>query len=148
MGTDKQSPAVPSLRFECTGCGLCCTQRGNYAHVYVNATEVADLAALLEISPAAFRRRYTFVDELGWRQLRFRGGACTFLEPVTRQCTVYAARPVQCKTFPYWPELIGPRGWRREAKAMCEGMGQGPEVPRQEVVEAIQEMELRDRSED
>jgi Fe-S-cluster containining protein len=139
---------IPRLRFECTGCGLCCTQRESYAHVYVNAAEVAGLAALLEMTPAKFRRRHTFVDDLGWRQLRFRDGGCTFLNPVTKQCGVYAARPVQCRTFPYWPELIGPRGWRREAKQMCEGMGRGRVIPRAEVAAAMQAMDERDRCED
>lgn len=139
---------IPRLRFECTGCGLCCTQRGSYAHVYVNATEVADLASSLGVTPAKLRRRYTFVDDLGWRQLRFRDGACTFLDPVTNRCRVYVARPVQCRTFPYWPELIGPRGWRREAKEMCEGMGQGPMVSREEVAAAMRAMDDRDHSED
>lgn len=143
-----KSQKTSGLRFECTGCGLCCTQRGGYAHVYVNAAEVAGLAALLGVTPAKFRRRYTFVDELGWRQLRFRDGACTFLDPATKRCTVYGARPVQCSTFPYWPELIGLHGWRREAKAMCEGMGRGPVIAREEVVGAIREMDERDRSQD
>ena len=143
-----KSPAIGQLRFECTGCGLCCTQRGGYAHVYVNDAEVADLSALLAMTPGKFRRRYTFVDELGWRQLRFRDGACTFLDPATNRCTVYAARPVQCRTFPYWPELMGPRGWRQGAKVLCEGMGRGPVVPREEIAAAIREMEERDRSED
>ena len=139
---------ISGLRFECTGCGLCCTQRGGYAHVYVNAAEVAELAALLGLTPAKFRRRYTFVDELGWRQLRFRGPACTFLDAETKRCTVYAARPLQCRTFPYWPELIGPRGWRREAKAMCEGMGRGPVVPKEDIAAAMRAMEERERCED
>jgi Fe-S-cluster containining protein len=146
--TKTKLPETSRLRFECTGCGLCCTQRGGYAHVYVNAAEVAGLAALLGVTAAKLRRRHTFVDELGWRQLRFRDGACTFLDPATQRCTVYAARPVQCRTFPYWPELIGPRGWRREAKAMCEGMGRGPVIEREEVVAAMREMRERDRCED
>ena len=143
-----KSPAIDGLRFECTGCGLCCTQRGGYAHVYVSTAEVADLATLLEMTPGKFRRRHTFVDELGWRQLRFRDGACTFLDPATNRCTVYTARPVQCRTFPYWPEMIGPSGWRQGAKALCEGMGRGAVVPREDVAAAIREMEERDRSED
>ena len=87
--TDVKSLKIPRLRFECTACGACCTQRGGYAHVYVNDAEVGALAALLDMTPAKLRRRYTFVDELGWRQLRFRDGACTFLDPATKRCTVY-----------------------------------------------------------
>jgi len=146
--TEPKSSKIPRLRFECTGCGKCCTQRGGYAHVYVNGEEVAALASLLGVTAAKFRRRYTFVDEMGWRQLHFRDGACTFLDPATMQCLVYAARPVQCRTFPFWSEMIGPRGWRAEAKALCEGMARGAEVSRDEVLRAMSEMDARDRSED
>ena len=118
------------------------------AGVYVNDAEVGALAALLDMTPAKLRRRYTLVDELGWRQLRFRDGACTFLDPATKRCTVYAARPVQCRTFPYWPELFGPRGWRPEAEALCEGLGHGPAVPSEEVARAMRAMEERDACED
>lgn len=146
MGSN--SLKIPKLRFECTGCGACCTQRGPYAHVYVNAAERSQLAAHLEMSPKVFSRRYTFVDEQGWRQLRFVHGACTFLDPVTRRCSVYTARPIQCRTYPYWPELFGPRGWTDAAKRDCEGMGRGVPAARAEVIAAIDAMAVRDRSDD
>ena len=139
---------IPPLRFECTGCGKCCTQRGEYAHVYVNEREVAALAALLGVSSAKLRRSYTIVDELGWRQLRFREGRCSFLDPTTQRCTVYAARPVQCRTFPFWPELVGPDGWRDELRQLCEGVDRGEAVPRENIESALVEMDAYDRSED
>jgi hypothetical protein len=27
---------------------------------------------------------------------------CCFLDPVDSQCTIYAARPQQCRAFPFW----------------------------------------------
>lgn len=113
------------LRFECTGCGLCCTNRGEYAYVYLNDDEVAALAAHLGLARGAFKRRYTFVDEYGWRQLRFRGERCVFLGANDR-CTVYAARPVQCRTFPFWRELVSAGRFTAEARELCEGIGRGP----------------------
>ncbi len=38
------------LRFECTQCGGCCTNRGEYTHVYVSADEIRGLARLLDMS--------------------------------------------------------------------------------------------------
>jgi Fe-S-cluster containining protein len=143
-----ESLKIPRLRFECTGCGACCTQRGSYAHVYVNDEEASALAGHLGVSVATFRRRFTFVDREGWRQLRFDTGACTFLDPETKRCTVYAARPVQCRTFPYWPELFDSKGWTADAKALCEGLGRGAFVTRREVLSSIRAIEERDRSDE
>jgi Fe-S-cluster containining protein len=94
--------------------------------VYLDPEEVEDLAEFLEVSPAAFRRRYTFVDEDGWTQLRTAEQRCVFLEPHGGRCRVYAARPTQCRTFPFWRGLIREGRWTGEARALCEGVGRGP----------------------
>jgi hypothetical protein len=86
------------------------------------------------------------VDELGWRQLEFRDGRCVFLDPVTQRCGVYPARPLQCRTFPFWPELVGPLGWRAELSELCEGIDRGDPVPKSNVESALAEMKAYDRS--
>jgi Fe-S-cluster containining protein len=113
------------LRFECTECGDCCTNRGDYAYVYVNREEVRQLAAHLELTTQAFRRRYTFRDEDGWTQLQVRDRACVFLDAESRRCTVYAARPVQCRTFPFWPGFVRKGRWTGDVRRLCEGIGRG-----------------------
>lgn len=119
------------LCFECTGCGECCTNRGEYAYVYVNREEVRQLAAHLGITIRSFRRRYTFRDEDGWTQIKVDEEACVFYDPETRGCRVYAARPVQCRTFPFWPELVRRGRFTAEAQRLCEGVGQGPRHSRE-----------------
>jgi hypothetical protein len=120
------------LRFECTECGDCCTNRGDYAYVYVNREEVRQLAAHFEVSPSAFRRRYTFRDEDGWTQLKVDDKRCIFLDPGSRRCTVYDARPVQCRTFPFWPEFVKNGRWTAEPRELCEGVGSGRSYSRAE----------------
>jgi hypothetical protein len=132
------------LRFECTRCGGCCTARGEYAHVYLNPDEVGDLADELKLSVREFKRRYTFKDEYGYTQLRFESDSCIFLEPVTNRCTVYGARPTQCRTFPFWRDLIQAGKWTDEARALCEGIGRGPSHPLGDVEARMLEMELAD----
>ena len=112
------------LRFDCTQCGQCCLVRGEHAYVYVSHEEVRSLANFLGITQARFKRRYTFVDEGGWRQLRFQGDRCVFLDEANR-CTVYPVRPTQCRTFPFWPELVAQGDWTDEARSLCEGVGKG-----------------------
>ncbi len=113
------------LRFECTQCGECCTNRGDYAHVYLNPDEVRALASFLGLTVRAFKGKYTFVDEYGWTQLVFSGPSCVFLDPETRRCRVYPARPTQCSTFPFWRSLVKDGEWTDEATRTCEGVGLG-----------------------
>jgi hypothetical protein len=129
------------LRFECTQCGKCCTRRGKYAYVYLTDEEIRRLAQHLGISAAAFRRRHTFIDELGWTQLLFADECCPFLDRASNGCTVYEARPVQCRTFPFWTSMVDDRGWTREAHELCEGVGRGPVQPTSVVEVAMKEMQ-------
>jgi len=86
------------LRFRCTQCGDCCT--GAEGYVWVNQQEVEELAAARGMTPAVFERR--FVKRVGIRRsLKERkGGDCVLLDADTRKCTVYDARPRQCRTWP------------------------------------------------
>lgn len=138
--------AKSGLRFECTKCGACCTARGEYAHVYLNGDEQRALAVELGVSLPAFRSRYTFKDEYGWTQLLFSGDACIFLEAGTNRCTVYGARPTQCRTFPFWRDLVADGRFTDDARRICEGIGQGRVHSREEVEARMLEMELADET--
>ncbi len=131
--------SVPPLRFECTSCGKCCRIRGEYAYVYVNDAEVKALAKLLDVPRKTFRSRYTKVDEGGWRELLFEGDRCIFLDGETNQCTVYEARPFQCRTFPFWTTFVDENGWTDEVRAMCEGIDQGRVYSPEETEELLVE---------
>jgi Fe-S-cluster containining protein len=53
-------------------------------------------------------------------------------------CRIYEARPVQCRTWPFWPEVVATkRSWERAAKD-CEGIHRGPRVPVREIEQAVQ----------
>jgi len=116
------------LRFECTECGKCCTNQGEYAHVYLNDEEVRELADLFEIRPSEFRARYTFVDPYGWTQLSGVGDQCAFLDRETQRCTVYSARPTQCRTFPFWRELVKDGEWTQEGEVRGVGLSPSPSL--------------------
>jgi hypothetical protein len=53
------------------------------------------------------------------------------------RCRVYAVRPLQCRTYPFWPELVqNSRSWQREARR-CEGIGNGPLIPQPYIKEQV-----------
>jgi len=116
------APLVEGKRFICTECGKCCQGAGE---VWVNAAEADALASLLKLQSAHFMRKYTksYSKRPGWYLLQRKQGSgdCVFLEGGTK-CAVYGARPLQCSTYPWWPELMGDAAWRGEADAVCEGI--------------------------
>lgn len=120
------------LRFECTVCGRCCHARGEVAQVYANRRERQALADFLGIEAEVFDARYTQQDEDGHLTLRFEDGHCVFLKD--DQCSVHEAKPVQCRTWPFWEELLeSEQTYREEVLDFCPGSGTGPVVPATEV---------------
>lgn len=116
------------LRFECTGCGACCIGRSGHV-VELDAREAEAIRAALGLSRPWFRRRYLERDPDGGLGIRLDAdGRCPFLG-ADRRCRVYAVRPTQCRTYPWWPELVERRrDWDEEARR-CEGMNRGAVVP-------------------
>lgn len=46
---------------------------------------------------------------------------CIFLEN-GKQCGIYDVRPVQCRTYPFWPNVVeSPASWKEEQQS-CEGI--------------------------
>ncbi len=114
------------LRFSCTGCGNCCT--GDPGFTWVSDAEVAALADQLGVDEAAFRRRYTVQVHRNGRILtsliEAPGGDCVFYRRGLG-CVVYGARPLQCRTWPFWRRIIASRAaWEDEARH-CPGMDRG-----------------------
>ena len=108
------------LQFSCTQCGECCT--GAPGYVWVTRREVEALRAFLRTSTDDFGRRY--LRKVGSRLslIEKPNGDCIFYD---RGCTVYAARPDQCRTFPFWSENLKSRSAWDAAAGDCPGMGSG-----------------------
>jgi Fe-S-cluster containining protein len=122
------------LSFTCTRCGACCT--GAPGYVWVDADEVAALAAHRGETPDEFSTR--FVRKVGGRYslIEKPGGDCIFWERGVG-CTVYEARPVQCRTWPFWPENVEtPEDWENVTQ-ICPGSGRGRTYSAEEIIEAI-----------
>src|ERR1017187_104583 len=87
------------LRFRCTQCGHCCT--GAPGFVWVTDAEIQAIADFLGESVEQVTARHTRVEHRG-RSLREKAnGDCVFYDK-TAGCTIYEARPAQCRTWPFW----------------------------------------------
>ena len=110
------------LAFTCTRCGACCT--GAPGHVWVNEDEIARIAEYRGETIEQFSMR--FLRQVGNRLslIEKPGGDCIFWAK-DQGCTVYPARPAQCRTWPFWPENIEtPEAWEGVTQ-VCPGSGKG-----------------------
>jgi Fe-S-cluster containining protein len=127
------------LRFTCTMCGKCCT--GAPGFVWVNDEEIHALAAATGTPRNEFGPLYT-KKYRGKVTLREKAnGDCVFFEH-GKGCTVYAVRPRQCRTWPFWESnLKSPETWA-ETEANCPGSGEGELVPADEITRRMKVIKI------
>lgn len=120
------------LRFECTQCGNCCT--GGPGAVWFTVDEGRAIAVSLGVSEGTFLDRFTRAIGVrrSFNEVRTEHGHdCVFLDRTTvggrAVCSIYEARPMQCRTWPFWPEnLESPEAWEAARRMMpCHGMNKG-----------------------
>lgn len=111
------------LQFECTQCGDCCS--GSPGYVWVDHDEIAAMADQMDMDVETFSGK--FIRQVGgnYSLIEYPDGDCILLDPVTRKCTVYDARPTQCQTWPFWDSnLKKPKDWDETCR-VCPGAGKG-----------------------
>ena len=91
--------ADDGLRFGCTMCGSCCTGASGY--VYVSPRDETGIAVHLDLTPAAFRKRYLRLVGQLLCLVDKPNGDCIFLTD-ERLCSIQAVKPRGCVTFPFW----------------------------------------------
>jgi uncharacterized protein len=113
---------MDGVRFTCqSGCTNCCDQKG---FVYLTETDLKRAATFTGMSARAFESKYVYRTRHQMRFRKPRDRQCPFL--VENGCSIHPAKPTQCRTFPFWPELIENRSaWRATAR-FCPGIGKGP----------------------
>jgi hypothetical protein len=97
----------PEFRFRCTGCGNCCKGPGS---VFFTANDLSQFYDHLKLDAAGrkrLRERIIQARDNGYYVHRTTG-ACHFLDSLNH-CTVYPVRPLQCRTFPFWPSTFASR---------------------------------------
>ncbi len=137
MSDDKFPWYKDGLKFKCTQCGKCCT--GSSGFVWVSEGEVAGMAAALKMDVSLFKRKFIRVRNQKLALVEKKNGDnfdCVFLKD--NKCQVYRARPVQCRTYPWWPEnLTSEESWMMAAME-CEGItNEGTLVPLEEIQEKL-----------
>jgi uncharacterized protein len=131
---NKDSWYKDGLRFKCTECGKCCT--GQPGFVWVTLEEMEKIASHLGISLAQFKRKYVRQrhNRYALIEKRAENHACIFLED--SKCSIYPARPSQCRTYPWWKENLNSEESWKIASLFCEGINdEAPVVPYSQIVQ-------------
>ncbi len=108
------------LRFKCTECGKCCT--GAPGFVWITEEEMLAMAQHLKIELGLFKKKFTRQRDNRYALIEKKStnNSCIFLEG--NRCSIYKARPKQCRTFPWWQENLNTKeSWERAA-VDCEGI--------------------------
>lgn len=90
------------------------------------------MAKLLGMPTQSFTRKYCqkykglfhLIDQEGTED-------CIFLEQ--KKCRVYTARPTQCRTWPFWPENMPAKTWKKDIASFCPGVGRGQKFSKDEI---------------
>lgn len=128
MDKTKRPWYAAGLHFECVGCGNCCAGPEE-GYIWISKTEIDLLAKELRLSPEEVRSK--FLRRYGTRSSIKEDPKtkdCIFLTPSQngcRGCAIYAVRPNQCRTWPFWTvNLYSPDAWN-VAALRCPGINRG-----------------------
>lgn len=142
--SDQNSEQEPwyrdGLNFTCTQCGNCCT--GAPGVVWVDDAEIKAIADLTGKSTGEILLMHTRLYA-GRRTLtEYANGDCTFFDPEKRSCTIYEARPVQCRTWPFWNSNLKDKASWDSLSPDCPGAGKGAFVSFEEIQKRSEQIDL------
>jgi hypothetical protein len=126
------------FRFECQpGCSACCEAEGE---VFLSQQDLERISAHLGMTPDDFEARYAFRTKRSLRLRKPPDRQCMFHRE--NRCSIHPVKPVQCRVFPFWPEVIESDSTWSETAARCPGMNCGPLVQIQTARVISEEMRI------
>jgi len=116
-----------NIHFKCQGSANCCVSRGSYGFVYLSLIDLKKISKFFKLDKIKFIRKYCEYTN-GFLHLREtkKNGDCIFLK--NKRCSIYSARPIQCRTWPFWEENMQAKKWNHSLKNFCPGIGKGKKI--------------------
>ena len=128
------------IRFECQGSSNCCVSRGMYGYVYLTKKDILRISIYMDLKVIDFIKLYCDkTDGFTHFKEKMKNGDCQFL--VNKRCSIYKARPTQCRTWPFWKENMKTKKWNNEIVKFCPGIGKGGIIKNKEIEKKIKEDE-------
>ena len=144
------------LCFSCVRCSACCRKESGF--VYLSENDLSRLADEVNMDYTAFIKTWCrwvpFVRDSERLSLREKSNYdCVFwsesgVRPPENAdpggnagCTVYHARPLQCRTFPFWDSIVCSEAAWKAAGIGCPGINTGKQYTREEIEGFLCQME-------
>lgn len=138
----KFTPEDLNIRFECLkDCSNCCQLSGGF--VFLTEDESRAIADYLDTDVDLFQKWFTKDADGHLALVDGPEERCVFLEDGI--CTIYPVRPLQCRTYPFWPENMKTKAHWNLTKKMCPGIGKGPERSASEVAAILNGQDLNSK---
>jgi uncharacterized protein len=107
------------LKFKCQKCGGCCG--GFPGYVWLTKNDKLKISNFLKITIEEFRKRYCRLVKGRWSlKEKHPNYDCIFLKD--KKCQIYQTRPIQCITFPFWPEALSSNTSWEDLSKTCPGV--------------------------
>jgi Fe-S-cluster containining protein len=131
------------LKFSCKRCSSCC--RYDTGYVFLSENDLKKLMAELRIDRNIFIKSYC-----RWVKDSHNGNEVLSLKEKSNKdcilwdsgCLVYMARPVQCRSFPFWKSIVASTQAWQIAASGCPGMNTGKLYSEKTVDEHIKKRAL------
>jgi len=119
------------LRFSCTRCSACCRHESGF--VFLSEEDASRLGTALNMEykefAEAFCRWVPLENGIERLSLKEKPNYDCIFWVQDRGCSVYEARPAQCRAFPFWASVLDSEESWEAAAAGCPGIGRGPLFP-------------------
>jgi Fe-S-cluster containining protein len=115
---------VDGLNFSCIRCSSCCRHESGF--VFLSEKDLLSLERALSLLRPQFIALYCRWVRSGSLQLlslkEKSNYDCIFWKDA---CSVYHARPLQCRSFPFWESILSSSDTWEAATLSCPGIGSG-----------------------
>lgn len=126
------------VRFQCQGSGKCCTSHGEFGFVFMTLADRQRMAKHLKMTTRAFTLKHCERTNGAWHLIEDpKDPDCRFLDG--KRCGVYLGRPTQCRTWPFWPEVMSAKAWKKEVVSFCPGVNKGPVISAERIRAQMEE---------
>ncbi|MDR2600984.1 MAG: YkgJ family cysteine cluster protein [Spirochaetaceae bacterium] len=107
--------------FSCSKCSSCC--RGESGYVFLSREDAQRLGDSCDLKLEEFIQTYCrWVDDGAEKLLSLKEKSsydCIFWK---NGCSVYKNRPLQCRTYPFWPSMLESKEIWAETSSSCPGV--------------------------
>jgi len=106
--------------------------------VYLTEEDLVRIAKHISADPIDFEAKYVHRNPRTLRLRKPSDRQCLFHRD--GRCSIHPVKPVQCRVFPFWPEIIESAEAWNETAVRCPGMNKGPLVQIESAEEISGEM--------